>query len=100
MPAPRPVRVPPAPISAPEATATLMARPGRRSNRLSRFAPPATSPALMTTSAGEPPASTALTIPVTPMPPSLTVPVVTSPFRKAPRWPRNPRRSPDPARSS
>ncbi len=32
----------------------------------------------MTTSPGEPPASTALTIPVAPMPPSLTVPVVTS----------------------
>ena len=91
---------PAAPSRAPEAAATLMARPGRRSNRLSRFAPPATRPALRITSAGEPPASAALTIPVTPMPPSFTAPVVTSPCRSAPRWPRKPRRSPDPARSS
>ena len=76
---------PAAPIMAPEATATLMARPGRRSNRLSRFAPPATRPALMTMSAGEPPASAALKMPVAPMPPSFTAPVVTSPCRSAPR---------------
>src|SRR5690349_19159612 len=88
------------PSRAPEAAATLMARPGRRSNRFSRFVPPATSPALMTTSAGEPPASTAVASPVTPIPPSLTAPVVTSPCRSAPRWPRKPRRSPEPARSS
>src|SRR6266699_3191907 len=91
---------PAAPSRAPEAAATLMARPGRRSNRLSRFAPPATRPALMTTSAGEPPASAALMTPVTPIPPSFTAPVVTSPCRSAPRCPPNPRRSPEPARSS
>src|SRR5579859_5356832 len=96
----RPPRDPPAASSAPEATATLTARPGRRSNRLSRFAPPATSAPLMTTSTGAPPASAALATPVTPMPPSLIAPVVISPRRRAPRWPRNPRRSPDPARSS
>ena len=91
---------PAAPSKTPEAAATLMARPGRRSNRLSRFALPATRPVLRITSTGEPPASAALTTPVTPMPPSFTAPVVTSPCRSAPRWPRKPRRSPDPARSS
>ena len=87
----------PAAISAPEATATLMARPGRRSNRLSRLAPPATRPALMTT-IGErrPRPARRWRSPVAPMPPSLTAPVVTSPWRRAPRWPRNPRRSPIP----
>jgi len=86
--------------SVPLARATLRARPGRRSNRFSRFAPPATSPALTATSAGPPPSSMADTRPVAPMPPSLTAPVVTSPWARAPRCPRNPRRLPLPARSS
>ena len=44
----------PRPRSAPadSGRATLIARPGRRSKRLSRFAPPATRPALTATSAG------------------------------------------------
>src|ERR1035438_10181248 len=55
----------------------VAARPGRRSNRFSRFALPATSAALMMTSAAGPPATTAETIPVAPIPPSFTAPVVT-----------------------
>ena len=43
---------------------TLIARPGRRSKRLSRFAPPAMRPALIATSAGPPPASSAAPRPV------------------------------------
>src|SRR5215469_15680346 len=83
-PAPRRVPVPcpagaAAARSTPPAKATLMARPGRRSNRFSRLAPPATRPALIATSAGAPPSTAAATSPVPPMPPSLTAPVVTSP---------------------
>ena len=90
----------PAARSAPLASATLSARPGRRSKRFSRLAPPATSPALMATSAGPPPSSAADARPVAPIPPSLTAPVVTSPLASAPRCPRNPRLLPLPARSS
>src|SRR6516164_9843446 len=95
----RPPRAPPA-SSVPLARATFRARPGRRSNRFSRLAPPAASPALIATSAGPPPSSRADPRPVAPMPPSLTAPVVTSPWARAPRCPRNPRRLPLPARSS
>ena len=73
------LRALPAAISAADRAATLIARPGRRSKRLSRFAPPAIRPALMTTSAGSPPSSRAAPTPVAASPASLTAPVVTSP---------------------
>jgi hypothetical protein len=93
-------RASPAAMRAAVSVATLMARPGRRSKRLSRFAPPAISPALMAMSAGSPPSSRAAPRPVTARPASLIVPVVTSPCRSAPRCPRSPRRLPEPRRSS
>ena len=88
------------PSGTPAARATLRARPGRRSNRFIRFADPATRAALIATSTAGPPCSTAAATPVAPMPPIFTAPVVTWPCARAPRWPRNPRRSPDPAMSS
>ncbi len=105
---------PPATSRAPATPATLMARPGRRSKRFRTLAPPAIRPALMTMSAAararRRPGSAALssalaainaaTTPVTPMPTSLTAPVVSSPWDSAPMWPRNPRWSPLPFTSS
>ena len=78
---------PPAAISPADNAATLTARPGRRSKRLSRLAPPAISPALMITSVRLPPSSRPPASPVAASPASLTLPVVTSPWASAPRWP-------------
>src|ERR1700691_2856744 len=94
------------PSAAPAASATLIARPGRRSNKVSRVAPPATRPVLITTSTADPPpapwpepTSTLAASPVAPIPTIFTAPLVTSPLARAPRWPRKPRRSPRPFRS-
>ena len=75
----------PAASSEPPASATLIARPGRRSKRLSRFAPPAVRPVLSTTSAGDPPSSAAADSPAEPMPAIFTAPLVTWPLARAPR---------------
>ncbi len=101
--------------SAPVSSATLMARPGRRSNRFRRLAPPAMRPALMRVSAtvsraggasaaspapGAGPAISAAASPVAPIPAILTAPVVSSPLRSAPMCPRKPLLAPFPCRSS
>src|SRR6266536_1047461 len=69
----------PAASMAAAAIVTLMARPGRRSNRLSRFALPAVRTELMTMSAAEPPSSALAATPLVPIPPILSAPLVSSP---------------------
>ena len=75
---------------------TLTARPGRRSNRFSRFAAPAISPAFTPVSAARArrlvpltswrqSSSRAPASPAAPIPAILTAPVVTSPLASAPR---------------
>ncbi|CNG85543.1 Uncharacterised protein [Mycobacterium tuberculosis] len=92
---------------APVISPTLIARPGRRSNRFIRFAAPAMLAPLTRVSNARPvrvragdPAIAAAASPVAPMPRIFTAPLVTSPRASAPRWPLKPRDAPDPARSS
>ena len=69
-------------------------RPGARSSRLPRLAASATTSAAPTRSGRDPLAhGQATTTATSPPPTSLSRPVVSSPWRSAPTWPRKPRRA-------